>query len=140
MAEEHRRNVLALDSVREESFKLALREGIRISFGTDSYPNPFPERAYPGGSEGIPTYRLELETYVKWGMKPAEVIRAMTSTAAEACGISEKTGSIEKGKLADILVVKGNPLDNISVLGDKQNIETVMQNGVVVVRRKAPTE
>lgn len=134
MTARHKENVLLLALAREESFRLAHREGIKIAFGTDSYPEPIPERAYPGTGEGIPIYKFELETYVKWGMKPIDTIRAATLTSAEACGVAKQTGSLTAGKRADILVVKGNPLDNISTLADKRNLEMVMQDGKIINR------
>jgi imidazolonepropionase-like amidohydrolase len=139
MTEQHRQNTILADCAREDSFRLALKEGIKITFGTDSYPDPFPERSYPGKGEKIPTHRLEFETYVKWGMKPLDAIKAATLSSAEACGISTKTGSIENGKLADILVVRGNPLNDIGILGEKSNLRIIIQGGQIVAQRSSLT-
>jgi len=135
MPEPYRHNIQMVEGVAKESFRFAVKEGIKIAFGTDVYPELFPERSYPGKGEDIPIYKLELQTYVRWGMQPIDVIRAATLASAEACGVANQTGSIEAGKSADILVVRGNPLEDIGMLGDKQNIDMVIQDGKIIVNR-----
>ena len=66
-------------------------------------------------------------------MKPLEAITAATKHGAEACGIDGKVGTIEKGKLADLLVVTKDPVSNIDVLLDKENIRYVIKHGRFVV-------
>ena len=63
------------------------------------------------------------------GMKPMEVIRAATIHNAEFLRIHERVGTIEKGKLADLMLVEGDPLTNINVM---RNVKRVMLNGVWV--------
>lgn len=76
---------------------------------------------------------LELEILVKHaGFKPMDAIASMTRNGAMACGIGGSTGTIEKGKFADILVIEGNPLDNISILQDPEQIRMVIKEGVIV--------
>lgn len=73
---------------------------------------------------------LELELFVKHiGMSPMEAIVVGTKGSAEALNMAGPVGTIEKGKLADILVVEGNPLDDIRVLTDTKNIEKVFSGG-----------
>ena len=66
---------------------------------------------------------------VKWGMTPAEAIRSATSLAAELLGWSDKVGTIEPGKFADIVAVTGDPLAEISVL---EKVDFVMKGGAVI--------
>ena len=62
------------------------------------------------------------------GMKPIEAIQTATINAADLLQVSDKLGTIEVGKLADLVAVKGDPLEQISIL---QNISFVMKDGVV---------
>lgn len=74
----------------------------------------------------------ELQEFVKGGLTPFEAIRAATLTAARLLGINDDTGSIESGKLADMIVVDGDPLDDISILSKPNSITHVMQQGQLV--------
>lgn len=65
-----------------------------------------------------------------------EAIKAATKTAAEAFDLSDDVGSIEKGKLADLLVIDGNPLENIRLLEEKDRIELVFKAGKMVKNQK----
>jgi imidazolonepropionase-like amidohydrolase len=74
----------------------------------------------------------ELEYYVnKAGFSPMEAIRTATVNAAELLGIDNRLGSLEKGFIADIIAVKGNPLQDITLL---QNVSFVMKEGKVFKR------
>ena len=66
-------------------------------------------------------------------MSPMQSIVASTSNAALALGLQDEIGTIEVGKFADLLVIDGNPLADISVLTHKERIRMVMQNGRIVV-------
>jgi imidazolonepropionase-like amidohydrolase len=100
----------------------ALRKGLarhlKIVFGTDV--------------GGFPWTRvneaIEFKYYVDDGMSPMEAIRTATVTPAEMLGWSDRIGSLEAGKLADIVAVSGDPLANISEL---ENVRFVMKEGVV---------
>jgi imidazolonepropionase-like amidohydrolase len=65
---------------------------------------------------------------IEAGMLPMESIKAATVAAAELLGISDKVGSIEKGKLADIIAVEGDPIQDIKVMG---KVQFVMKEGKV---------
>jgi imidazolonepropionase-like amidohydrolase len=65
------------------------------------------------------------------GMKPMEAIVSATKINSKAVGAEDKIGTLEKGKLADLLVLRGNPLDDISILMDKGNIQLIMKEGEI---------
>ncbi len=101
--------------------------GMTMAAGTDFCGTP----TLPHGDNS-----LELELLVKEsGYKPMDAIIAVTKNAAKACGLEDQIGTIEKGKLADIIVVSGNPLKDITVLRDKENIKLVMKEGEIEVQR-----
>jgi imidazolonepropionase-like amidohydrolase len=120
------------DSVRDKakamtkrhamSFKNALRGGIQIAMGTDA-GTPF---NFHGENA------QELERMVAFGMSPMQAILASTSAAARLIGIQNQVGTIEKGKLADLLLFEGNPLPRIDLLRDRSRIMGVMQAGKFV--------
>ena len=72
----------------------------------------------------------ELELMVQYGMTPEEVIMASTSWAAMALGLEDQIGSIEVGKQADIIIVAGNPLDDIRVM---RYVSVVLRGGEIVI-------
>jgi imidazolonepropionase-like amidohydrolase len=63
----------------------------------------------------------------KGGMSPMEVLVAATGDAAEVCGLSEQTGTLEAGKWADVIVLDGNPLDDLTALS---RVKLVFKEGV----------
>jgi imidazolonepropionase-like amidohydrolase len=101
-----------------ESFKAAYKAGVKIAAGTDFRHT---DSAY------------ELMLYVKFGMSPMEAIQTATRNAAEALGRSNDIGTIEAGKSADIIVVDGNPLENIEILQNQEKIKYVIKEGKVFV-------
>lgn len=77
-------------------------------------------------------YARELEFFVKYvGLTPLEVLTCATKTGAEIMGCGNDLGTLEAGKLADILVTRGNPLEDMAVLQDRSKTVAVMQGGVV---------
>jgi imidazolonepropionase-like amidohydrolase len=74
-------------------------------------------------------YQREMELFVESGMSNSAVIHAATMVNARFFRIEKELGSIEKGKLADLILVRGNPLEDIKAM---RNIEKVMINGVFV--------
>jgi imidazolonepropionase-like amidohydrolase len=110
------------------SFKRAHQAGAVIAAGTDC----------SGGGTIGDFFRhgentKELEYLVRNGFTPMEAIVAGTRNVAEAFGLSHLIGTIEPGKLADVIVVDGDPLKDITILQDKTRIKTVIKNGDVVV-------
>ena len=96
------------------TFRHAVERGVKIGFGTDA-------GVYPHGQNA-----REFELMVKAGASPALALRAATSADAELLGIADKVGSLEKGKLADIVAVPGDPLTNI---GAMRKVFFVMKEG-----------
>jgi imidazolonepropionase-like amidohydrolase len=103
--------------IHEETFRRALKANVRIAFGTDA-----------GGFAWTVNPAKEFSYMVNWGMTPIAAIRSATSEAATLLGIEDKTGSIEAGKLADIVAVPGDPLSDITFL---ERVNFVMKAGVV---------
>ena len=106
-----------------KSFALAMQMGITIGMGTDFEGSPL----FPHGENG-----MEFDLMVKGGMAARDVIVAATATNAAILGIDQKLGTIETGKLADLIAVPGNPLEEISRL---RQIEFVMQGGQIAYSR-----
>ena len=71
---------------------------------------------------------VEFGLMVKAGMSPAKAIQAATINAATMLGIEDKLGTLEAGKFADIVAVKGNPLQDITTL---ENVQFVMKGGKI---------
>jgi imidazolonepropionase-like amidohydrolase len=104
---------------RSQMFRDALKSGVRIGFGTDS---------------GVSNHGLnarEFALMVSLGMAPAAALRAATSVDAALLGVSAKLGTLEVGKIADVIAVPGNPLSDIHVT---ERVLFVMKEGVVVKR------
>ena len=100
-----------------KSFALAMRMGITIGMGTDFEGSAL----FPHGENGA-----EFDLMADGGMAERDVIVAATATNAAILGIEQKVGTIETGKLADLIAVPGNPLKQISAL---RQVEFVMQEG-----------
>jgi imidazolonepropionase-like amidohydrolase len=110
-----------------DSYKLAIEMGVKFAVGSDSYTDS--ESMTPFGKFSA----VEVEKMVSvLGFSPMDAIVAATKIGAEALGIEDKVGTIEKGKLADILLVDGNPLENISVLVERKNIKSIIKGGKVI--------
>ena len=119
MAEKERQ----LGDAPQRSVKAALAAAIPIAMGTDA---------------GVPFVKhgdnaIELVLMVEAGLSPMQAIVASTRNAARALGLQDEIGTIEVGKLADLLVVEGDPLVDIAVLANKERIRMVVQSGRVVV-------
>jgi len=100
------------------AFQLALKKGVKIVLGTDA-----------GGFDWRDLNEAkEFEYYVDYGMTPQQAIRTATTTAAELLGWSDKMGTIEAGKWADLVAVSGDPLKDITEL---QRVKFVMKSGTV---------
>jgi imidazolonepropionase-like amidohydrolase len=92
-----------------------LKAGGRVTAGTDAPIIPY----------GF-SLQLELQMFVRAGFTPAEAIRSATLWSAEAVGVGKDLGSLESGKLADLVIVAGDPLQNIA---DTMNVFITIKNG-----------
>jgi Tol biopolymer transport system component/imidazolonepropionase-like amidohydrolase len=101
----------------QQTVKRLLAAGAHVTTGTDS---PF----VPYGT----SLHTELQCWVDGGVTPFEALRSATYWAAEAVGVSKDLGSVEPGKLADLVIVSGDPLKQIQ---DAWNVEVVIKNGEV---------
>ena len=108
--------------VLRETVRRAHRMGVRIATGADTQYGP----------ESITRIAHEIGFFVEMGMTPAEALRTATVSAAELLGIEKKTGVLAPGMEADLIVVPGNPLENVAVL---QDVLVVVSNGKVGLRR-----
>ncbi|MEK6324830.1 MAG: amidohydrolase family protein [Acidobacteriota bacterium] len=114
---EFRRRIIAH---HKEVFQKAMKMGVKICFGTDV-------GAFEHGTSAREFLRM-----VEYGMKPIEAIRSATTRAAELLRMEKQIGSIEAGKLADIIAVEGNPVDDIKAL---TRVVFVMKAGQVYKTR-----
>jgi imidazolonepropionase-like amidohydrolase len=108
-----------------ESFARAYKAGVKIAMGTDA-GTPFNRQ----GENAI-----EVDLMCRAGMKAMDAIVATTKTAAELLQWGNKTGTLEAGKWADIILVDGNPLDNVAILRQIDKIQFVMKGGEVAPNR-----
>lgn len=116
-AEERRRDALErYYEMKLGIFGSLLADGMRQSLVISSDAGPF------DCEFGRMHYGMELA--VQGGMSPLQAIEAATSVAARACGVAEFTGTLEPGKEADLLVVHGNPLDDIRHMADVAAVYT----------------
>lgn len=106
----------AIGPLIQQTFAKAYKAGVKIAFGTDSGVSAH-------GDNG-----LEFVLMVEAGMKPIEAIRSATQSAANLLNVNNSLGTIEVGKLADLVAVKGDPLKQISLL---QDVHFVMKDGLV---------
>ena len=107
---------LEIGPMIHDTFRKAYKRGVKIAFGTDAGVFPHGENAKEFG------YMVEA------GMSPMEAIMAATVINAGILGMADKIGSLEAGKLADVIATDGNPLENIHALED---VSFVMKDGVV---------
>ena len=105
----------------QESLHRAVEAGAKITAGTDA-----------GGFVHGDNAR-EIELMVERGLSNMQAIQTATGWAAECIGLEKETGTIEKGKQADLLAVAGDPLKSIGVLRDREAIKLVMRAGVAYV-------
>jgi imidazolonepropionase-like amidohydrolase len=105
-----------------QSFRMARDAGVTIGMGTDA-----------GTPLNLHGKNLrELKFLVENGFTPTQAMVAGTGTAAKILGLDDQIGTISEGKMADLVMVDGNPLDNIDLLLDPENICLIMQNGKLI--------
>ncbi len=103
--------------LQRENFEHAVKGGAKMAFGTDA-------GVYPHGDNAKQFFYM-----VKFGMTPAQAIRAATSSAADLIGRAKDVGTLETGKFADLIAVSADPLQDVRAL---ENVGFVMKGGEVV--------
>ncbi|MBZ5531347.1 MAG: amidohydrolase family protein [Acidobacteriia bacterium] len=107
----------AVGQRQRDNFEKAWKAGAKMAFGTDA-------GVYPHGDNAKQFFYM-----VKYGMTPAQAIRAATSSAADLIGRSKDVGTVEAGKFADLIAVSADPLQDVRAL---ENVGFVMKGGAVV--------
>ena len=102
--------------LQRENFQKAFKAGVKMAFGTDA-------GVYPHGDNARQFFYM-----VKYGMTPAQAIRAATSSAADLIGRMQDVGTIEAGKYADIIAVDDDPMADVRAL---EHVSFVMKGGMV---------
>jgi imidazolonepropionase-like amidohydrolase len=103
---------------QSESFSRAAAAGVRIAMGSDS--------GITAHGENL----RELELMVAGGLTPSQALQAATATAAELLGVERELGTIEPGKRADLVLVEGDPLDDLASFATR--VRAVLKDGVLV--------
>ena len=111
-----------MENYARETIALAKQAGVKIALGTDA--------AMPLVFHGDNAHEFQL--MVEYGLTPMESIVAGTRNAADNIGLLDDTGTIEVGKYADMVVVEGDPLQDIAILRDSERIKLVMKEGQIV--------
>lgn len=109
-----------------DSFLKAYKAGVKIAMGTDA--------ATPFNCHG--NNAQELELMVNAGMKPRDALVSATARGAELMGWGDRMGQVKLGFWADLILVDGNPLEDVKVLQDKRNIKLVIKGGEIQVDRR----
>ena len=107
----------AATAARSEMFRNAVKMGIKISFGTDA-------AVYPHGQNA-----KEFKLMVDLGMSAIDSLKSATGDDAELLGIAQKVGTLEKGKLADVIAMPGDPTSDITAT---ERISFVMKEGKII--------
>jgi imidazolonepropionase-like amidohydrolase len=102
------------------SFQRALAAGIKMALGTDA------------GGFGHGQNAVELGYLVDAGMTPMQAIVAGTKMGAQCMGLGDEVGTLREGMLADLLVVSGDPLLDVTVLQDRARLRLIMKDGAIV--------
>ena len=123
-----RRRARELYARHLESVQMALAAGVKISAGTDA------------GGHGHPVNARELECLVEAGMSPMEALQAATGLAAECLGWERELGTVQAGRLADLVAVDGDPLRDITLLQQPERIKLVWKSGRICVDRRLARE
>lgn len=123
-----RESVYEIFQAHSNSIMRAYKAGVRISMGTD-------EGVMPHGHS-----LDEMALMCKIGMQPMDIIQSATRIAAGNMGWEDRIGTVEQGKLADIVVSKVNPLTQITELAQGENIALVMKDGQIVKDRRVESK
>jgi len=112
----------ALFDVLKRNVQAIRRRNVLLSFGTDNAGGDPAERVW-----------MEVRALQDIGLSPAEILTTMTRDSAVYLGRGDELGTIEKGKRADLLIVRGNPLEDLSAL---RNVVVVIKNGTILIDKR----
>jgi imidazolonepropionase-like amidohydrolase len=115
----------AATAARSEMFRNAVKMGIKISFGTDA-------AVFPHGQNA-----KEFKLMVDLGMSAIDALKSATGNDAELLGIGQKVGTLEKGKLADIIAMPGDPTSDITAT---ERVSFVMKEGKIIRQGPRPPQ
>jgi imidazolonepropionase-like amidohydrolase len=107
----------AAAAARSDMFRNAVKMGIKVSFGTDA-------AVFPHGQNA-----KEFKVMVDLGMQPIDALKTATGNAADLFGIAQKTGTLEKGKFADVIAMPGDPTADITAT---ERVSFVMKEGKII--------
>jgi len=107
----------AAGAARSDMFRNALKIGVKISFGTDAAVFPHGENA------------KEFKLMTDLGMSPIDALKSATANDAELLGVSQRLGTLEKGKLADVIAMPGDPTQDITAT---ERVSFVMKEGKII--------
>ena len=110
---------------RSDMFRNAVKMGIKISFGTDA-------AVYPHGQNA-----KEFKLMVDLGMNPIDALKSATANDADLLGIAQKVGTLEKGKLADVIAMSGDPTSDITAT---ERVSFVMKEGKIIRQGPRPPQ
>jgi imidazolonepropionase-like amidohydrolase len=128
-------NAIEAGKVHHAVFRQAAAAGLTVIAGVDNLPRP----AFSAGIETYadkPALVAEIGFLAANGLSPMQALQAATRNAARVNRVGSKLGTLETGKLADIVAVGGNPLQDLSVLAD---VRLVMKGGTLVHRPPPPS-
>ncbi len=108
-----------------KNLDLAHKAGVKIGMGCDFVNDPAMGCTYDKAN-------MEFERMEAAGFSPMEILMAATKTNSELLLMADKIGTLEAGKFADVIVVKGNPLEDIKVMCHAENVKMVIQDGRIV--------
>jgi len=114
----------AAAAARSDMFRNAVKLGVKIAFGTDA-------AVFPHGQNA-----KEFKLMVDLGMPPIEALKSATSVDADLLGVAPKTGTLEKGKLADVIAIPGDPTQDITAT---ERVSFVMKDGKIIRHGPATT-
>ena len=111
-----------LFDVLKRNVQAIRRRNVLLSFGTDNAGGDPSERVW-----------MEVQALQDIGLSPADILTMMTRDSATYLGRGDELGTIEKGKRADLLIVRGNPLEDLSAL---RNVIIVVKNGAILIDKR----
>ncbi|WP_417319708.1 amidohydrolase family protein [Emcibacter sp.] len=116
MTEESLAKERAVGLRQRQSFQKAVKAGVKLSYGTDA-------GVYPHGGNGKQMVKM-----VEWGMTPMQAVITATRETSKLFGIEDRVGIVKEGHLADMIAIKGNPLEDLTLF---EKVGFVMKEGKV---------